>query len=74
MSYVLPSISWGVEFLVSSPSALQVIDTALRRWGRFLLGWPAGSPIASVFLELVWPDAAQSTALSVWPDARDACG
>ena len=38
MSYVLPSISWGVEFLVSSPPALQVIDTALRRWGRFSLG------------------------------------
>ena len=56
-SYVLPSISWSMEFFVSSPPALQVIDTALRRWGRFLLGWPAYSPIASVFLELGWPDA-----------------
>ena len=50
--------SWGVEFLVSSPPALQVIDTTLRRWGRFFLGWLATSPIASVFLEMGSPDAA----------------
>ena len=56
-SYVLPSISWGSEFLISSPPALRLLNSALRRWERFLLGWPLGSPIASVFLELGWPDA-----------------
>ena len=33
----------GMEFFVSSPPALQVIDTALRKW-QFLFGWPACSP------------------------------
>ena len=54
-SYMLPSISWGSEFLVSSPPALRLLNSALQ--GRFLLGWPPGSLIASVFLELGWPDA-----------------
>ena len=30
MSCVLPDMSWGVEFLISSPPGVQVIDTALR--------------------------------------------
>ena len=51
-SYVLPSISWSSEFFISSPPALRVIDSALRRWGRFL-----GSPVGAVLLELRWPDA-----------------
>ena len=55
-SYVA-GISWGSQFLVSSPPALRLRNSALRRWGRFLLGWPPGSPIAPVFLELGWPDA-----------------
>ena len=25
--------------------------------GRFLLGWPSGSPVGAVLLELGWPDA-----------------
>ena len=56
-SYVLPSISWGSEFFISSPPALRVIDSALRRWGKFLLGWPSGSLVGAVLLELGWPDA-----------------
>ena len=56
-SYVLPSISWGLEFCLNSSPAVRLIDGALRRWGRHLLGWPSGSPNAAVFLELGWPDA-----------------
>ena len=55
-SYVLPSTSWGSEFLLTSLGALRLLNSALRRWGRFLKGWPHGSPVASVFLELGWPD------------------
>ena len=40
-SCVLPSISWGSEFFISS---------ALRRWGRFLLGWLSGSPVGAFLL------------------------
>ena len=29
----------------------------LRKWGRFLLGWPTGSPNVGVLVELGWPDA-----------------
>ena len=56
-SYVLPSISWGLEFCLISSPAIRLLDGALRRWGRHLLGWPSGSPNAAVFLELGWPDA-----------------
>ena len=42
--YVLPSIAWGSEFLAAP-------------WGRFLLGWPTGSPNVGVLVELGWPDA-----------------
>ena len=51
-SFVLPSISWGSEFLLTSPNALRLLNSASRRWGTFLLGWPPGSPVASVFLGL----------------------
>ena len=40
-SYVLPSISWGLEFCLNSSPAVRLIDGALRRWGRHLLGWPS---------------------------------
>ena len=59
-SCVLPNISWGSEFFISSPPALRVIDSALRCWGRFLLGWPSGSPVGAVLLELGWPDGSSS--------------
>ena len=42
---------------VTSPCALRLLNSALRRWGWFPLGWPPGSPVASVFSELGWPDA-----------------
>ena len=51
----------GSEFLISSPPALRLLNSALQCWGRFLLGWPPGSPIASVFLELGWPEAEHFT-------------
>ena len=56
-SYVLPSISWGLEFCLNSSPAIRLLDGALRRWCRHLLGWPSGSPNAAVFLEPGWPDA-----------------
>ena len=55
--HVLPSIAWGSEFLATSPTALKSLDRALRKWGRFLLGWPTGSPNVGVLVELGWPDA-----------------
>ena len=44
-SYVLPNISWG--------PALRVIDSALRRWGRFLLPQPpvVMPPVTAVHAE-----------------------
>ena len=54
------NVSHGVVRTVFQ-STLQLpfslLDGALRRWGRHLLGWPSGSPNAAVFLELGWPDA-----------------
>ena len=55
--YVLTSVSWGSEFFAQSPAALHLLDGAIRRWGRHILGWPPGSPCAGVFCELGWPDA-----------------
>ena len=55
--YVLPNIAWGSEFLAVSPTALRSLDRALRKWGRFLLGWPSGSPNVGVLVELGWPNA-----------------
>ena len=46
MVHVLPSVSWGTEFFSHSLPALRLLDHALCRWGRFLLGWPSGSPSA----------------------------
>ena len=70
MSYVLSSISWGVEFFISSPPALQVVDTALRRCSRFCLSWPTGVPPSLLFSwnwgGLTLPHQHQSTALSLF--------
>ena len=57
MENVLPSVSWGTEFFSHSPPASRQLDHALRWWGRFLLGWPSGSPSVGVLAELGWPDA-----------------
>ena len=56
-SYVLPSISGRFELCLNSTLAVRLMDGALRKWGRHLLGRPSGSPSAAVFLKLVWPDA-----------------
>ena len=45
------------ELFAQSPTALRLMDNALPRWGRHLLGGPAGSPYAGVLCELGWPDA-----------------
>ena len=50
-TYVLPSASFGIEFAGESRS-LARFDRALRQWGRHLLGWPSGTPNASVLCEL----------------------
>ena len=57
LTYVLPSVSWGCEFCLGSAPAMRLLDGALRRWGRCLLGWPRGSPNAAVHVEVGWPDA-----------------
>ena len=56
-SYVLPSISCGLGFCLNSSPAIRLLDGALHRWGRHLLGWPSGSPNAAFFLELGRADA-----------------
>ena len=55
--YVLPSVSWRSEFVAQSPAALHLLDGAIRRWGRHVLGWLPCSPCAGVLCELGWPDA-----------------
>ena len=55
--YVLPSISRRFELCLNSTLAVPLMDGALRKWRRHLLGWPSGSPSAAVFLKLDWPDA-----------------
>ena len=51
-TYVLPSASFGIEFAGECPRSLARFDRALRQWGRHLLGWPSGTPNASVLCEL----------------------
>ena len=51
-TYVLPSASFGIEFAGDCPRSLARFDRALRQWGRHLLGWPSGTPNASVLCEL----------------------
>ena len=50
--YVLPSITYGLEF--ARPQGLRLFDAALVQWGRRILGWPAGSPRVAVFGDLDW--------------------
>ena len=52
-SYVLPSAMYGSELMVGS-SSMAVLQKRLLRWGRRLLGWPAGTPTAAVLAELGW--------------------
>ena len=47
----------GSELFDQSPTALRLMDNALQRWGRHLLGWPGSSPGAGVLCERGWPDA-----------------
>ena len=54
---VLPSVSWGAEFCSGSTPAARLLDGAIRRWSRCLLGAPRGSPVAVDHLESGWPDA-----------------
>ena len=56
LTYVLPSVSWGCEFCLGSAPAMRLLDGALRRWCRCLLGWPRRSPNAAVHVEVGWPD------------------
>ena len=48
-------MGFGIPCWIST--ALSSLDRVLRRWGLFLLGWPAGSPNVGVLFELGWPDA-----------------
>ena len=50
-TYVLPSLAFGLEFAGETHSSLSVFDRSLRRWGRHLLRWPAGTPNASVLTQ-----------------------
>ena len=36
---------------------MRLLDRAIRRWSRCLLGWPRGSPVPAVHLESGRPDA-----------------
>ena len=56
-TYVSPSVLWGAEFCSGSAPAVRLLDRAIRRWTRCLLGWPRGSPVPAVHLESGWPDA-----------------
>ena len=47
----------GAEFCSGSAPAMRLQDGATRRWSRYLLEWPRGSPVASVHIESGWPDA-----------------
>ena len=49
---MLPSASFGIGFAGECPRSLARFDRALRQWGRHLLGWPSGTPNASVLCEL----------------------
>ena len=51
----LPSVTFGVEFLGNCSCRMARCDAALRQWSRHLLGWPSGSPNASVLYELGLP-------------------
>ena len=66
---VLPSAAFGLEFAGETPSSLSVFDRSLRRWGRHVLRWAAGTPNASVLSELALFDSlrmAHGQALSLY--------
>ena len=46
------SLAHGIINLHGVPTALRSLESALRRWGRYLLGWPSGSSSAGVLVEL----------------------
>ena len=54
-SFVLGAASYGCEFLADAGS-LRLLQTRWLRWGRRILGWPAGAPGAAVLGELGWLD------------------
>ena len=56
-TYVSSAAQYGLEFAGMDPAAIRHLDARLRRWGRRLLQWPAGSPSAAVLGELGWQDA-----------------
>ena len=56
-TYVLPSATFGAEFIGDCTRSLAQLDFAQRRWGRHLLGWASGTPSASVLYELALPDS-----------------
>ena len=62
---MLPSVLWGAEFCSGSVPAVRLLDRAIRRWSRCLLGWPRGSPIPAVHLESGWPDT-QRLVITGW--------
>ena len=56
-TYVLPSATFGTEFVGNCTRILAQLDLAQRRWGRHLLGWASGTPCASVLYEFALPDS-----------------
>ena len=56
-TYVFPSAMYGTEFVGDCARSLAQLDLAQRRWGRHLLGWPAGTPCAAVLYELALLDS-----------------
>ena len=55
-AYVHPSINFGLEFVPYGPQ-LARYQTRIYKWGRRILGWPAGSPSVGVQGQLGWHDA-----------------
>ena len=50
-TYVLPSPTFGTEFVDDCTRSIAQLDLAQRRWCRHLFGWASGTPCASVFHE-----------------------
>ena len=65
-TYVLPSASFSIEFEGECLRSLARFDRALRQWGRHLLGWPSGTPNASVLCELGLHDGLRVSSLGVF--------
>ena len=56
-TYVLPSATFGAEFIGDGTRSLAQLDFAQRRWGRHLFGWASGTPSGSVLYELAFADS-----------------